>query len=210
MPIPDELVWARKILPADRPATVIELGAHWAWDTRILSSYLAPGSTYVAVEADPRNVPILREGVRGLNVQIVECAIWNQAGEITLWLCEGHDNTSSSVRRPTGHLRHFPQIPFSGPVTVPARTLDEIANAYCPEGIVDVVWCDIQGAEREMILGGQQTLARTRYLMIEAERVEFYDGQALRGELVAMLQGWKILKEWPDDANILLQNEAVD
>lgn len=210
MPLPDELLWVQKILPKDRPASVIELGAHWAWDTRIISSFIQPGSVYVAVEADPRNVPILRESTKDLTVRIVECAIWNEPGEATFWLCgDENQNASSSIRRPTGHLRYFPKVSFSGPITVRTRTLDDVAAECYPQGVVDLLWCDIQGAEREMILGGQKTLERTAYMMLEAEAVEFYDGQALRGELLAMLPDWKILMEWPENANILLRNDAL-
>ncbi len=72
---------------------------------------------------------------------------------------------------------------------------------------VDLLWVDIQGAERDMIAGGQRTLKNTRYLFIEAEEQQFYEGQAVRPELLAMLPGWEVIGEF--DYNLLLRNQNV-
>ncbi len=60
---------------------------------------------------------------------------------------------------------------------------------------IDLLWTDIQGAERDMIAGGQGALAHTRYLMMEVEAGELYEGQALRDELITILSGWKIFAD---------------
>jgi FkbM family methyltransferase len=47
-------------------------------------------------------------------------------------------------------------------------TLDSVARETQLDRI-DLLWVDIQGAERDMIAGGRHALSRTRYMMIEAE-----------------------------------------
>lgn len=191
---------------ANRP-TIIELGAHHGNDTAELYAACVRPAHYIAVEADPRNVPILTRRVLGMNVNVIHAAIWNDCGVIPFHLCEGNANASSSARAPLKHLECFPAIPFERIVEVPALTLDAIIEAYAIDQ-VDLIWCDIQGAERDMIAGGQQTLARTRWLLTECDRIEMYEGQATRDELLKLLPGWEVVAEWPANANLLLRNST--
>ena len=70
---------------------------------------------------------------------------------------------------------------------------------------IDLLWVDIQGAERNMIAGGQKALSHTRYVFMEAETVELYEGEALKADLIAALPGWTLLADF--GSNILLRNE---
>ena len=60
-----------------------------------------------------------------------------------------------------------------------------------------------------MVAGGQKTLERTRYLMVEADSCEMYEGQATRATVEQLLPGWEVLDEWPIDANVLFQNRRL-
>jgi hypothetical protein len=93
-------------------------------------------------------------------------------------------------------LKHFPEVIFEESAQVPALSLDSLFTLSRIDH-ADLLWVDIQGAERDMIAGGQQALAKTRYMMIEAEpEVELYEGQALKPELIALLPGWEVLKDF--------------
>jgi FkbM family methyltransferase len=188
--------------------TVLELGAHHGNDTVLLYDAATKPITLVAVEADPRNVPILERRVEQRQVNILYAAVWSRASKVILHLAEGRGDGSSSVRKPLRHLEHFPDIRFSGAVEVAAMTLDGIAERYGIEQ-VDLIWCDIQGAERNMIAGGAKTLARTRWLLTECDRIEMYEGQATRDELLELLPDWGLIAEWPENANLLLRNRRA-
>jgi FkbM family methyltransferase len=188
--------------------TVLELGAHHGNDTVLLYDAATKPVTYVAVEADPRNVPTLQQRIESRAVSILHAAVWDGSGEVPLHIAEGRGDGSSSVRKPLKHLEHFPDVYFQGPVRVPAMTLDAITATYAL-GPIDLIWCDIQGAERNMIAGGRETLARTRWLLTECDRIEMYEGQATRDELLEMLPDWELVAEWPDDANLLLRNRSL-
>jgi hypothetical protein len=86
---------------------------------------------------------------------------------------------------------------------VPTWKLDTIFKKEWLEKI-DLLWVDIQGSERRMILGGDQALERTRYLFMEVEGEKMYDDQFLRDELLAMLPGWRMVEDFGE--NVLLQN----
>ena len=57
-----------------------------------------------------------------------------------------------------------------------------------------------------MIAGGPVALSHTRYLFMEVEKVELYQGEGLRDDLVNMLPGWEVIGEW--EFNILMRNTA--
>ncbi len=178
---------------------IIDLGAHHGEEYAWLEA-LGP-RRYIAVEADPRNAAILRSKLgRDSYVTIIEAAIAAHNGTATLHLC---DNTadqakgSSSIHKPTGHLEHFKWCTFDETVKVAALTLDQIAgNQFTPDIPIDLLWVDIQGAERDMIAGGTEALKRTRFIMIEAESVEMYEGQALKPELLALLPDFDVVEDF--------------
>ena len=82
-------------------------------------------------------------------------------------------------------------------------SLDHLTYSLGIFGEIDMLWVDIQGAERDMIAGGQNALSRTRYLFIEAETTELYEGMALRDELLTLLPGFKVIEEF--EYNLLLE-----
>ena len=183
---------------------ILELGAHLGEEYQWLSQ-LKP-SKYVMVEPDPENYAKLSR-IRDPIVSLTRGAIsyWNkQDGDFyPAWNRESLNHASGSIRKPTGHLKHFPEVDF-GHISIPFYTLEAIA-ALEELYHIDLLWCDIQGAERDMIEGGRATLRKTRYMMIEAEpEVELYEGQALKPELIAMLPEWEIIKDF--GYNLFMRN----
>ena len=194
-----------------KPRRVVELGAHHGEDTEWLAAIST--TTVVAVEPDPRNVAVLRRRLKRLpNVQLVPAAVASFDGRCDLWLSEAHPRkrlvtASSSIREPTGHLTYYPRVTFGGKVEVDCLKLDTIC-AHLPD--VSFIWADIQGAEVDMINGGRETLARTRWLYTEVcpDGVEpWYAGQVCYSELLMMLPGWRVLRKFPTD--VLLENECL-
>jgi FkbM family methyltransferase len=202
-----ELGWAKEI--AADASVIVELGAHHGNDTVEIYDACTRPCRYVAVEADPRNVPVLCQRIERRSVEVLHAAVWDTCGVIPFHLCEGNANGSSSAREPLKHLEHFPTIPFKLTVPVPSLTLDAITDG-CGIDHVDLIWSDIQGAERNMVAGGRRTLARTSWLLTECDRVEMYAGQATRDELLEILgPDWELVAEWPANANLLLRNRRL-
>ena len=112
---------------------------------------------------------------------------------------------SSSIKRPKNHLQRYP-VTFGGSVDVQLVTLDSFHRRERLD-IVDFVWADIQGAEGEMVRGGLETLARTRYLYTEYSDDELYEGQATLAEILELLPNFRVLELWPGD--VLLENRVL-
>lgn len=188
---------------------IVELGAHTGEDEEWLRGAAADPDQvhYVMVEPDPRNCQaILERGpihrTRRLIIGAVAEASGFRSFNFSVNLTNG-GRTSGSLRKPSGHLKYFPEIEFPFVGTVAVYTLDEIFEREWLTKI-DLLWVDIQGAENLMIAGGPVALSHTRYLFMEVEKEELYQGEGLRDDLVKLLPAWEVIAEW--EFNILMQN----
>ena len=189
---------------------IVDLGAHHGEEYLWMDAKLGPLGAYIAVEADPRNAVELRDRVRhSRDVTVIEAAIAAHDGTAMLHLCDNKTyqaKGSSSIHKPTGHLHHFPWCTFEQTVEVTTIRLDALAYDYWLPNI-DMLWVDLQGAERDMIAGGRETLKSTRFIMIEAESVEMYEEQALKPELLALLPDFEVVEDM--GYNIFLRNKTL-
>lgn len=194
--------WVEQRFAAPGAKVFLELGAHQGTDTAWLARI--PGVTLHAFEPDPRNHP-----PAAANVIVNRLAICDQDGRRPFVLSAqgwGREWTySSSLKQPKNHLLRYP-VTFGDAIEVETIRLDSYCRRNAP-GVVDFIWADIQGAEAEMVQGGLETLARTRYLYTEYSDCELYEGQATLPELLAMLPGFRVLEVW--DENVLLENAGA-
>ena len=194
--------WVESTFASPGSKTFIEIGAHVGQDTVWLAAI--PGVTVHALEPDPRNyVPEIA------NVVSHRLAIADRCGLVRFHLShskQGRPYTkSSSIHQPTNHLTICPEVIFGETIEVEGTTLDAFAAAWVA-GPIDLIWADVQGAERELIEGGQAALARTSYLYTEYSDEELYEGQLRLIEILALLPGWRVLYRWPYD--VLLRNHG--
>jgi 2-O-methyltransferase len=177
----------------------LELGAHDGTDTAWMAAL--PNTEIHAFEPDPRNAPPARE-----NVAVHRLAVGDRDGACPLLMSKsgwGREWTySSSIKLPKNHLSRYP-VTFGETIEVGITTLDSFCRAY-RLGTIDFIWADIQGAEGEMIRGGRETLARTKYLFTEYSDDELYENQITLKEMLALLPDFRVVEIWPDD--VLLEN----
>jgi hypothetical protein len=83
--------------------------------------------------------------------------------------------------------------------------LDDLAKSNNLDKI-DLLFVDIQGAEREMVLGGTEILKKTNWIFIESYTNEMYEGQIVREDLLKMLPDFELVGEFTD-SNILLHRK---
>lgn len=233
MPSPEEQQVVSQLLHSlECSPCIVELGAHTGEDEEwIRAACKDPRQVhYVMVEPDPRNCQAIldRRVEMELNVpgwarwhvgsfstyaysaflgsrRLIIGAISDQDGirEFNFSQDTAGRRTSGSLRKPTGHLKYFPEIHFPFVGMVPTLTLDTLFEKEWLTKI-DLLWVDIQGAEDMMIRGGQEALKHTRHLFMEVEKEELYAGEQLRDGLVSMLPDWTVAREFP--YNILMEN----
>lgn len=202
--------WAdlAKLLPR-RGAVVLDVGAHLLEEAQQLVPLLEL-PTWHAFEPNPecyracldQVVPYLRPRAKEL---LLYCAaVGASAGEAQLHLSAKRDGqpwtASSSTRAPKNVLAAYPWLCFPKQVTVPVTTLDD----HCRRANlsrVNLVKMDVQGAEIDVIRGGQETFAKTTYVVTEVVENEEYEGQrGLAGLLEALPGRWELVERTTCDA----------
>ena len=209
---PQEFNSVHAVMHAIENPVIVELGAYRGEDSynfeRIVNC--TPNLLHVMVEPDPTNYAFIEANEHrplGGRRRLIKGAVASTGGMRTFrFSYDSRDGSrgSGSIIEPSGHLEYFPTITFAETAEVECFTLNEIFEHENIEKI-DLLWVDIQGAERDMIAGGRKALAHTRYCFMEAEDVELYAGQALKPELISLMSGWKLIEDF--GFNILLENE---
>ena len=194
--------WVQQTFGYPGAKTFIELGSHCGIDTVWMAE--VPGARVFAVEPDPRNHQPERP-----NLSVAQAAISDFDGQGLLTLSKegwGREWTfSSSIKEPLNHLQRYP-VTFGESVPVQMITLDSFCEQH-DIGVIDFILADVQGAEGEMIRGGQAALARTRYLFTEYSDDQLYRDQPSLSQILAMLPTFRVIELWSDD--VLLENQAL-
>ncbi len=188
-------------------------GTHTRWFLELF-----PRASVFCFEPDRRARRRFAANVEDPRVQLFAVAISDRDGSAELHLSggvrtpesaaqmpDGWDR-SSSIRRPLKHLEVYPWCTFERKERVPTRGLDSWSREH-GVGAVDLIWADVQGAESELIRGGRETLARSRYFYTECHGVELYQGQPDLDELLAALPDFELVRRYPKD--VLLANRRL-
>ena len=201
MPTLEQNAFIRELLRPLPGGVVVELGANVGEEENWIRASFSGPVYYVLVEPDRHNFLCIRNRVHLGAYALYAGAVSDRDGFALFNL--SIPTVSGSLRIPTGHLKQYPETSFPHVAKVKTWTLDRIFESEELRKI-DLLWSDIQGAENLMIAGGHKALQHTRYLVMEAGTVELYEGESLRPELISMLPGWKMLREFED--NVVMQN----
>lgn len=197
-----------------------ELGAHQSEDT---IAFLDMGIKDMHVfECDPSNFNIIKTDVfefeelhPGMpSISLCDMAVNSFTGECTFVKSARNSGKkwtqSGSVKQPKNHLTAYPTVTFGETVTVKCVSLDDYCN-HTGVNVIDFIWCDIQGAEIEMINGAQKILEHTTYLYTEYSDNELYEGQATLQQLLDALPNFEVVFDFGKNAqgegNILLKHK---
>ena len=146
----DEMNFLLRLLrPSDG---FIDIGANVGFYT-VLASTVVTDGPILSVEANPKNVGILREQVQlnGLsNATVMDCALGNVAGEVTF----------SDSSRETGSLACDNETDGCQ-IKVLCKTLDAVLGSLTlPDWTIAKM--DVEGCEEMILQGGTDTLAQKR------------------------------------------------
>lgn len=205
------------LLGKDNPI-ILDIGTNDGGHTREFLNLFKNPKIY-AFEPDPRAQGYFRRNVQDDRVKLFELAISSIDGEIEFHMSDGFPSPdweaslpggwdrSGSIRNPKAHLDIWPWCTFDESIKVQTTTLD----TWCEkEGVesIDLIWADIQGAEVDLIMGGIETLDKTRYLYTEYCNQELYEGQINLRQLLKLLPDFKVVSRFAGD--VLLKNKRWD
>ena len=142
----------------------IDIGAgHPVYDNVSFAFYLR-GWRGVTVEPNPW-LAQLSEAVRPLDVRI-QSLIGEKPGNATYYLVEDFHGLSTTIENHARAARsEFGKR--SQAMTMPVTTLQALCEQYAPSAI-DFLKIDVEGAEREVLLGGDWGCFRPKVVILEA------------------------------------------
>ncbi len=164
-----------RALPEKRYATVVDIGAHTG-QFSLLARARYPEATIHAFEPLPEAAAKFREVFAADPlVQLHEAAIAPEAGEMTLYLGQAWDGGSLL---PAAALRE---------IAVRTGPLEEFlaAGEIQPPALLKL---DVQGYERETLVGCRSLLDRFDDVVAELMLVKDRPGQALASDVIALLR----------------------
>jgi FkbM family methyltransferase len=144
--------------------TVIDVGAHHGLYTLLASKRVGRKGRVIAFEPSPRECRRLKKHLRWnrcSNVQLMPCAVGEEAGETDFYLVEGSQDWCNSLRPPAvGEATKT--------MRVSVRRLDD-ALEELDVSRVDFIKLDVEGAELTVLYGVMRLLLRESRPAILAE-----------------------------------------
>ena len=133
------------------------------------------------------------DGAEGLHP--VQACLSDVAGRTVEFHVASNGGQSSSYLKPASHLKIRPDITFDRTETMVTDTLDAMVARLChaqglaPESL-DYLGLDAQGAEVEILRGGQDVLRHAKYVFTELNFGNLYEGDTGLYEAIEILRGW--------------------
>lgn len=141
--------------------TVLDLGANVGHTVRLWHSRL-PGCRVVAVEPDAENLRVLRRN----------SAYPGQADAVVIEACAaGRARMVRLDRRGGGAWTYeMREKEGEGGESIPALTVPQILERGGVDGMVDLVKCNIEGAEVELMEHAKEWIGRVRHVVMDVHR----------------------------------------
>jgi FkbM family methyltransferase len=163
---------------------VVDVGANVGQWSNALLELVSP-EKLIMIEPEPAAFAQLRTKFSGkANVEMHNVAIGKENGVTTLHVTR--DSTGASVLPPRAEMKELigGNWAVENEVECSLRTLDSLVAAL-PE--ISLLKIDVQGYEKETLAGAAQTLAKTRFLLIELNYMPQYEGGSWFGEIHQLL-----------------------
>lgn len=207
---------------------VLDIGCYDGKDSLGLSQVLE--CDVHCFEADPLSQDLF-ESLHAENKRLIlyKMAVSDVDGKIDFY--QSNHPQSNSIKEPKEHVNVFPGVQFDEIINVQSIRLDTWYRSFTvfdagqnwePSSkhklIIDFIWADVNGAEKDLIRGGLSALANTRYLYIEVAKKELYKGQSHydpdsnKNWISEMLPHFRRIStyNWGENfGNILLKNIAL-
>lgn len=165
---------------------ILHIGAHFGeeYETYVSNNI----QNLIFFEPVPITYKKLEEKLKGKAI-LVNTALGNTEGKITMNVETANDGQSSSILKPALHLSQYPHIKFEDTVEVNITTLDNFmlsldSNGYMGEPAkYNMINIDVQGYELEVFKGASKTLENIDYIITEVNRDVVYHQCAFIDEL---------------------------
>lgn len=178
----------KKLLNKDDPV-IVEVGAHFGEDSLRFLEFFSDAAIY-CFEPDPRCIKIFKKYVNSPRCTLIEKALSQERGVASFyqsykphhgpvpekydWISyedyyENYLNSSGASSLKRGY-----DSVMSETINVETDTYDNFIEEYqLPE--VDLLWIDVQGAEKDVLVGAQKNLKNVNNIIIEYGEDQYED-----------------------------------
>ncbi|HEX4641199.1 MAG TPA: FkbM family methyltransferase [Chthoniobacterales bacterium] len=163
---------------------VVDVGANVGeWSSALLE--LVSPEKLIVIEPGPAVFARAREKLGGKpNVELHNVAIGETNGVTTLRITR--DSTGASILPPREEMKKLigSNWTVESEVECPIRTLDSLLAGISEVSLLKI---DVQGYEKEALAGAAETLAKTKFVLIELNYMPQYEGGSWFGEIHELL-----------------------
>lgn len=176
------------------PRTVVDVGSN-VGQFAVACVKLFPEATVHSFEPVPECVVELRRNVSGLNVTVYPFALGEEEGDLRFYV-NSFSPSSSPLPLAEQHRQAFPHAQEERTIEVEVSTLDQVFDGVNLERPV-MVKLDVQGYEAKVLRGGEETLKRADYVIMEVSFKPMYEGEAPFMEMARTMEGYGLRFERP-------------
>lgn len=168
--------------------SIVDVGAHIGYYTLLFAKCAGPAGHVVSFEPFPANFAVLQKNVRLNQLKSVEVfaeALFSHTQGIVINVPGGPANPGDASIR---------SIEGGKPLPVPTATLDSFcaSSSFRP----DFIKIDVEGAEYDVLIGGQDVVARFRPKMLI--ELHHFDGNVAINPVPDLLAKWGYHVQWLD------------
>ena len=160
-----------------QPKTILDIGANAGeWTQQI--TQLFPQAKVMMFEANPNCESDLRGKFPNYPVHICLLGNENKTG-IPFYLNPKNNKCTgcSMMKELTYHFKDAPSIPLD------MHRLDDIIGDQKAE----IIKIDVQGAELLVLQGGEKTMSRADYILLEVNVIQYNEGAPMLSEVIAFM-----------------------
>lgn len=171
---PEEAAYLRLARKGYNPAAIIDVGAYQGDWTRLVNRVF-PGRPVLMVEAQAGKTPFLDRVCAELpNARYVSSLLTSRAGE-TVSFFEMETGSSTLPERSNVSRKEM---------QLTTRTLDDVAGDITGPIFLKI---DVQGAELEVLAGGESTLERSELVQLEVALLPYNEGAPTMLDVLAYM-----------------------
>jgi len=160
--------------------SVLHIGGHYGEEAREYFEYGI--KKVVFVEGDSDSFSQLQAHILEFaNFIAINAYISDTSGDATFYQAS-NSGASSSLLKPKRHSKERPDITFSEGIRIATQTLDSLNL-----GQFDLVVIDVQGAEMQVLKGGQRTILSASAIWIEVNSGGMYSNDTSANEILTFL-----------------------
>jgi FkbM family methyltransferase len=215
----------KEIISVQDNPFLIEFGACDGYHSNLMIDILnsvRPNFTYHIFEPVPELVTLIDARIGRFlnsnpNIKVFNEAVGSQTGTFTFYQSGGSRTEngvivenyygSSSIRKPKLVTEAWKEMTFTETICNSITFDDYVKREGVSDKVIDFIWADIQGAEVDLILGGQEAFKNVRYFYTEYCDSELYEGEINLNKILELMPNFEVVEDYLGD--VLLKNKYL-